>query len=696
MSESLTFYRLFNFGLRTGRAPGLVAVGLLLFACGGGGSARKAGPGPDLGGDAGEAGAIDGMQTEAGASNGGASGSTSSEAGAAGALDSEGGAGGAGEPTATGLHIETSKGDLTSNLTSTLGTAASPVLLAAFQDFADASSTPLTGGTWSSSDPNIATVDEQGIVVATGNYAGTATIKVSAGGLEGTLTVHVSLTAQVLEGSLTTGDLTTLNGGESATGGPSWQYPENQTLFPARMTPPTFQWVKGSDAAFHLTLSRGADITVEVYTTQAEYQPSPAVWLALGSDYTKAFDVKLEAKASLLAATPRRAADARAFRTADAQLSGDVYYFEYAVTPPAFQRLSLPDATAAAPMMSGETSCRSCHTVSRDGSLVAFEFDAPDATNGIITSTGSAAVIPPKTSSLWNFATFDPTSTRLIGAKQGALVAYAVSNGENLGLTNSATNATQPSWSPDGSTVAYIRRANGTEPDHAFTASSLYAMSWDAKGQAFGAPGLLSAGEATTNRASLSAPSWAPDSRYLAIGVGSNNYGPTAMTLELVNAVSKARIALKNAASAGINQTPSFAPRAQGGYYFLAFTSSRPYGHRGTTPQVWVTAIDGSFKDSDDPSHAAFWLPGQDTAGQSIMPQWAPTACNGRSASCTDTSQCCGGLTCTGTAGSKTCQADSCALLSETCVTAQDCCAGADLTCSPDLAGHPVCQPAKP
>ena len=229
-----------------------------------------------------------------------------------------------------------------------------------------------------------------------------------------------------------------------------------------------------------------------------------------------------------------------------------------------------------------------------------------------------------------------------------------------------------------------------------FTASSLYTVSWDAQAQVFGTPTLLSAGDAAASRASLSAPSWAPDSRYLALGVGTNNYAPMGMTIELVNAVSKARIALKNAASAGIDQTPSFAPRAQGGYYFLAFTSSRPYGHLGTTPQVWVTAIDGKFGDSDDPSHPAFWLPAQDVAGQSIMPQWAPTACNGRSASCTDTSQCCGGLSCAGTSGSKTCQANACALLSEPCVTAQDCCAGANLTCSPDLAGQPVCQPAKP
>jgi hypothetical protein len=138
---------------------------------------------------------------------------------------------------------------------------------------------------------------------------------------------------------------------------------------------------------------------------------------------------------------------------------------------------------------------------------------------------------------------------------------------------------------------------------------------------------------------------------------------------------------------------PMFSPVVQGGYFWVMFTSLRTYGNRLTVTddldaphcestsfsdcrhqQVWVAAVD--VNGNVDPSHPAFWLPGQDTNAQNFDAQWSLDACKANGATCEAGFECCGG-TCRSDNGVKTCGMRSmCGQNGDTCMVDTDCCNG--------------------
>jgi hypothetical protein len=65
------------------------------------------------------------------------------------------------------------------------------------------------------------------------------------------------------------------------------------------------------------------------------------------------------------------------------------------------------------------------------------------------------------------------------------------------------------------------------------------------------------------------------------------------------------------------NYYPTVSPIATGGYAWVFFDSIRSYGNQGVRRALWGTAVsispDGVY--ASDPSHPAFYLPGQGTTG---------------------------------------------------------------------------------
>jgi hypothetical protein len=133
---------------------------------------------------------------------------------------------------------------------------------------------------------------------------------------------------------------------------------------------------------------------------------------------------------------------------------------------------------------------------------------------------------------------------------------------------------------------------------------------------------------------------------------------------------------------------PTFMPVAVGGYFWLVFVSERVYGNTltsivegtsaapGRHKQLWVTAIDANPVAGQDPSHPAFWLPGQDTGDQNMRGEWALDPCKAVGAACTGGYDCCAGFCLAGDAGSPVCtaQAMGCSPTGDACKTATDCC----------------------
>jgi hypothetical protein len=129
------------------------------------------------------------------------------------------------------------------------------------------------------------------------------------------------------------------------------------------------------------------------------------------------------------------------------------------------------------------------------------------------------------------------------------------------------------------------------------------------------------------------------------------------------------------------NYYPTVSPVAAGGYFWLFFTSKRNYGNlfvRSTAEdypeakKIWVSAIDIDAAPGSDPSHPAFFLPGQELESGNIRAFASLEVCRSDGASCETGIDCCCGFC---TSGACACNvAMQCAKLDEKCASASDCC----------------------
>jgi hypothetical protein len=159
-----------------------------------------------------------------------------------------------------------------------------------------------------------------------------------------------------------------------------------------------------------------------------------------------------------------------------------------------------------------------------------------------------------------------------------------------------------------------------------------------------------------------------------------------------------------------LDYEPTMMPLPVGGYLWLVFTSRRCYGNtwapgRGVTTQpfdvpamdpwgsnagpsprkkLWVAAIDLNHADAAnlDPSHAAFYLPGQEAESANMRAFAALAPCLPEKATCESGADCCGGYcrqTGTDASGVPILQcvpppANTCSKIDEPCKTKDDCC----------------------
>jgi len=150
-----------------------------------------------------------------------------------------------------------------------------------------------------------------------------------------------------------------------------------------------------------------------------------------------------------------------------------------------------------------------------------------------------------------------------------------------------------------------------------------------------------------------------------------------------------------------LNYEPTVNPIASGGYFWVVFTSRRMYGNvaagnpydngNGTYPipkKLWVAAVDINPTPGTDPSHPAFYLPGQELDAGNLRGFWVVDPCKVNGNSCLTGDECCngfcrqesdgGGLVCTD-------KPPGCSQEFEACTTDGDCCGSGSLVC---INGH--------
>jgi len=151
----------------------------------------------------------------------------------------------------------------------------------------------------------------------------------------------------------------------------------------------------------------------------------------------------------------------------------------------------------------------------------------------------------------------------------------------------------------------------------------------------FAAPSIIRVADGLAN----AWPSWSPDSKWIAFGRGTNSRGRNDSmslvfpgSLQIIPRAGGTAVRLDKA-NGGVTEDsylPNFSPFDEGGYYWLAFYTTRDYGNvqagtKGTgRRQIWVTAVSNSFDGTTDPSNVAYWLPDQDNQTDNMSGYWAP------------------------------------------------------------------------
>jgi hypothetical protein len=537
---------------------------------------------------------------------------------------------------------------------------AMPLTYSAVGTFADGHQAPIADATFALDDAAQKLAALSGAqLTASGTAAGKGQVSASSGGVTGATSVTVTVHDVHVDPSAPA-DAPTKFSGAAMTGSfsPLIDYPLDGAVMPSTVKAPDVQWEGNANAGdlYRVKLVAGG-ATVESYLANAagftfESQPLAADWaLLLASSNGQPIAVTVD---HYDPQTGVQGSQAVSVRPITANVTGVIYYWD--LSEGKMQRLDASGRALAipSPPVSPNPSeagdrCVACHEISRDGRYLAaelwgggdgsavFDLSSPNI------NSDPAPTLAPLNSYSSLFATFNPDASRLLINSGNALGLIDPKNGMSLATSGTplpTANAAHPTWSPDGSLIAFITNTDGpwavdytqgdvatipvTGPDTFGPAQTLVASSTG--DPAFKAP---------------SWPSFTPDSQFIAYAAGTNSRGrnsvgtpPTEVVypgaLFLVNRSGGAPVKLDGACSSQSDcYLPNFSPYDSGGYFWMVFYSLRDYGNaqagtKGTKRrQLWVTAIDKSKLGSGDPSSVPYWLPDQDPKTENMSAFWA-------------------------------------------------------------------------
>ena len=482
-------------------------------------------------------------------------------------------------------------------------------------------------------------------------------------------------------------------------------YPYDKTVFPRGLTGPTIQW-NGTLApdTFYIHVT-SPTYELEWYgvvppKSRWNFPTMPSsVWpkITASNDGAITTEIKRFSNNNVYGIKPQT------WFIAPANLAGTVYYWE--INNGKVVRLPVGASKPEKFLEEKQNTCIACHSISADGSTLSASYAggwSPWASWNIAdgkqkyysnTSSGFTAISPSGSHVVWGHwsdGNFNTTG-RLTLSVFNSVTGLAFLDPPPAGVGGGAPS--HPAWSPDGNKLAFAVRTNGNGLD--FTASTLWITDVDTMNPAF--TNTKQIVDAVGWRPTTTFPTFLPDSKWIAFeratqartrGAAGELY-LTDTNGDLILALDRANgKGIISDAQASTSYEPTFLPVAVGGYAWLVLGSERMYGNtledqnvNTRKKQLWVAAIDLNPKPGEDPSHPAFWLPGQELNNQNMRGAWALSPCKADGATCSAGFDCCAGY-CYGQPG--TCHdqpLDNCSHITEKCDSDADCCNGENTDC---------------
>ena len=555
---------------------------------------------------------------------------------------------------------------------------------------------PVTG-TWSFNRYDVANIDPgTGAFTASGLVGGTGTVTLKVGALTATTSATVKLHVTSDPEAIDPGIKGSFGAAVDPDPSLALLYPYDKTVFPRGLAGPVIQWNGGNPGDVYYVHAKSPTFELESWSTvpppsRYAFPAAPVdVWKKLTDSTVGDITVDIQrydGQKAYLAKT-------QTWSIAPANLAGTIYYWE--VNNGNVVRIKPGDTQPESFLQKPPgVTCVACHSVSKDGSRIVASFHGgwspwgtfDAATGGSLYSSGISSgfeAISPNGSHVlwrhWSDGSFNST---------GYLSLSTYDNSAELAQLNPGGGApSHPAWSGDATKIAFSVRTDGNGLD--FTQSTLWITTVDLANPSFSGTQMIVANDGA--RPTVTFPTFSPDSKWIAFerstqarsrgALGeiwlTNLDGSVQMPLDATNGVGALQGEQLSA-----SYEPTFNPVSVGGYFWLVIVSERVYGNTltDTNPntrrkQLWVTAIDASPVAGQDPSHPAFWLPGQGLDNQNMRGEWALSPCKQIGETCTAGYDCCDGFCHDDGMGNLTCsdQPGGCAGEGEACQTAADCC----------------------
>jgi hypothetical protein len=480
-----------------------------------------------------------------------------------------------------------------------------------------------------------------------------------------------------------------------APGSMKWLYPYDGTVFPRGMIAPVAMWdgpvadvvylhIKAQSFEYRGVLKAAPQGAAMM---GPQLQIPQDVWDKAGQQTngkTDTFSMELTARAGGSVAGPI----VSHFTIAQATVKGSIYYNTYSSLLPGAaiggNVLRIPAGGKAELFLSGN--CNGCHSVAADGSRMISQISLVTGGSSYQLASGGApnppgTMVGPRSS----FGALYPDGSKYLSTSVAVEVARAALS-QGLGGSADATlydtttgqvvpdtavppGALMPMFSPDGKRLVFN--------DYALNeAHGLAVMDYDVKAHKASNYKMLMQEPAGATRPGW--PFFLPDAKAVVFvrtdgldfsgggaGIGGVVILAPASDMYIADVATGTLTILgkamgyNSAADATSGTTylpfgaddlhhsyfPTVSPVAAGGYFWIFFDAVRHYGNLGVQRQLWGAAIDISpdGRYELDPSHPAFYLPGQEFGTGNHRAFAALDPCKKDGGTCSSGIDCCGG-----------------------------------------------------